>query len=182
MSRQEASWHEHIAGMRAAEEARKAGGDPAAYEAFATAVAGPVTIGAFTLHPASEGTVWTLRRVAREFQVWADANGLAVAGTNEPDGERELIEMGLSVLVFCDSLRVWRALDARDLEGLIFEARQLVWGVPVEVYRALEAHFQEQMDAIRRLSDPSGAPPKKQTTAGGCGVSPATQTQPGDTL
>ena len=63
MSRHEASWHEHLAGMRAAEAARKLGSNPAATDALATATAGPVTVGGFVLVMLT-GAVGTTRGAA----------------------------------------------------------------------------------------------------------------------
>ena len=171
MSRHEASWHEHLAGMRASAAARKQGGDPAAITALATATAGPVLIGTFKLWPASQGTVWTLQRVAREFSAWANALGMPKAGDHEPDGTREILELGLSTLVFADSLRVWHMLETGRLEDLISEAEQLMWEVPVDVYRSLENHFDREMGRIRRLHT-EDAPKKKPATQAESGTSP----------
>lgn len=179
MSRHEASWHEHMAGMRAAAAARKQGGDPAAIEAIASATAGPVEIGGHRLHPASEGTVWTLRRVAREFAAWAERVGMPAAADDEPDGTREMLELGLSTLVFCDSLRCWNLLEAGRLESLILEAEELMWATPVRVYRELENHFHREMDRIRALSTSAGEPPpKKPMAADASGTSTGTPIPP----
>lgn len=178
MSRHEASWHEHMAGMRAAAAARKQGGDPAAIEAIASATAGPVEIGGHRLYPASEGTVWTLRRVAREFAAWAARVGMPAAAENEPDGTREMLELGLSTLVFCDSLRCWNLLELGKIETLIVEAEELMWAKPVSVYRELEQHFHREMERIRSLSTTEVPAPKKPMPADASGTSTGMPTPP----
>lgn len=177
MSRHEASWHEHLAGMRAGAAARRQGGDPQAIAALATATAGPVHIGEFILHPASQGTVWTLQRVAREFHEWANALGMPIASATEPDGTREILELGLSTLVFADSLRAWQLMEAGKLEDLISEAEQIMWSVPVDIYRALENHFDREMARIRGLN-PDEAPKKKPMETDASGTSPVTPILP----
>jgi hypothetical protein len=173
MSRHEASWHEHLAGMRAAEAARKQGGDPQAAEAMAWATASPVRIAGYELRPASQGTLWTLRRLAREFSAWADAIGMPKAAPGEADGSRECIEMGLTMLAFTDSLRVWDLLETERLGELITEAEKLIHRVPLEDYRKLERHFQMQMERIHGLT-PEAVPEKKtpETRTGGSPAMP----------
>lgn len=178
MSRTEASWHEHVAGMRARAAAKRQGGNPLAEAAFGSATAGPRQIGGFTVHPATEGTVWTLRRIAREFAAWANALGMPIAADDEPEGTREMFELGLSTLVFMDSRRVWTALDAGGLEDLIGEADALFWDVPLETKRELERFFRGQMDVIRDLSGPGEAPKKKSPEADGSGISPEMPSPP----
>jgi hypothetical protein len=172
MSRQEASWHEHLAGMRAGAKARKLGSNPLATDALATATAGPVEIGGFQLFPASEGTVWTLKRLAREFRSWADGIGMPSAGEGEANGTRELMELGLSTLVFCDSLRVWTRLEQGELYQLALEAEDLMFRTPIAITRQLEAHFQRQMQAIRDLTPDDEGTPGKSLPTGGSGISP----------
>ena len=179
MSRHEASWHEHMAGMRAAAAARKQGGDPAAITALAAATAGPVIVGGFALHAASQGTVWTLQRVAREFADWAKRMRMPIAGDHEPDGTREILELGLSTLVFMDSMRVWHLLETGRLEDLIAEAEQLMWQVPVDIYRQLENHFDREMGRIRALRGGEEAP-KKPTPPDGSGISPVMPIPPAE--
>jgi hypothetical protein len=173
MSQQEASWHEHLSGMRAGEAARKQGSNPHATEALASATAGPVVIGGYTLHPASEGTIWTLKRLAREFAEWADGIGIKAAAEGEENGTRELLELGLSTLVFCDAKRCWHDLEDGNLEGLIKEAEDLMWETPVAVTKRLEAHFQRQMQAIRDLTPEDDGTPGKSPDPAASGASPA---------
>lgn len=181
MSRQEANWHQHLAGMRAAEKARNQGCNPAAIDAFATATAGPLEIGGFLLQPAGQGTVWTLKRLAKEFRAWADRHGLPSAGEGEENGTREALELGLSTLAFCDSLSCWTALELGDLESLIIRAEKIMWAMPVETFKKLEEHFQTQMQRIRDLTPDDEDAPGKPNGAGGNGTLPAMQTQPGVT-
>lgn len=179
MSRQEASWHQHLAAMRAAETARKQGGNPAAIAAVASATAGAVEIGGFRLMPASEGTIWTLKRAAVEFRAWADAHGLPRAGDDAPDGTREMLELGLSILIFCDSRRCWIDLETSGIGLLIVRADELVWDLNVETSRALERHFQREMQRIRELTPADeDTPPGKLPAAGANGTSPAMPTPP----
>lgn len=179
MSRQEASWHTHLAALRAQEAARKAGSNTAATEALATATAGPVTIGGYQLYPASEGTIWTLKRLAREFIAWADKLGMPHAAEGELR-DRELLELALSTLAFCDARRVWQLLESGRFEELIIEADRMVWYMPIETSRALEAHFSKQMARIRELTPDAETAPKKPE-AGGNGNSPATPIPAEDT-
>lgn len=171
ISAQEASWIEHLAGMRARAAARKQGGNPLAETALASVTCGPREIGGFTVYPATEGTVWTLRRVAREFKAWADGIGMPVAGDGEPDGTREMLELGLTTLVFMDARKAWMALEAGSLEELIVAAERLFWNTPLCEQRELEAHFRQQMDFIRGLSGDGEAVKKKSPETDGCGVS-----------
>ena len=161
MSRQEASWHEHLAGMRAAEKARKQGADPTARNAVAAATAGPVTIGGYELYPATEGTVWTLKRLAVEFAAWAERHEMLSAREGEPNGTREMLELGLSTLAFCDSRGTFLALEAGMLEDLIVQADAMIWEMPVATTQALAKHFEKGMQAIRDLSAAEEEPPKK---------------------
>lgn len=174
MSRQEASWHEHLAGMRAAEAARKQGGNPAAIDAVAAATAGPVEIGGFLLYPATEGTVWTLKRLAREFAAWADKWQVPRAAPGAEDGYRELLELGLSTLAFCDSRQTFLDLEAGKLELLILKAEAMMWETPVEITKALAAHFEAGMQRIKDLNSDEEEPVKKSQATGGNGTSPGT--------
>lgn len=161
MSRHEASWHEHLAGMRAAEAARKTGSNPAATDALATATAGPVEIGGFVLEPASRGTVWTLRRAAREFVAWANALGMPRSADDAELGTREMIELGLSTLIFCDARACWMDMETGKLEELIARADALMWTVPVDVITKLESHFRAQMHRISELTPDAEDTPGK---------------------
>ena len=174
MSRQEASWHEHLAGMRAAEKARKDGGNPEAIAALATATAGPVTLAGYDLYPASQGTIWTLKRVAREFTAWADLLKMPVSPDPDAPGTREMIELGLATLVFADSQRCWIDLESGKLEELITRADAMIWQLGVEDLLGLQNHFQTQMERLGNLSAGDEAPtPGKPPTAGLSGTSPA---------
>jgi hypothetical protein len=179
MSRQEASWHEHLAGMRAAEAARKQGGNPAAIDALATATAGPVRIAGFDLYPASQGTIWTLKRVARQFTAWADRMGMPIATDPDDPGTREMIELGLATLVFCDSQQCWIDLETGKLEELIARADHLIWKVGVNDLLGLQDHFQTQMARLGQLSADDEEPtPGKLQPVGANGISPETATPP----
>jgi hypothetical protein len=161
MSRHEASWHEHLAGMRAAEAARKQGGDPEVITAIASATAGPLQIGPHTLRPASQGTIWTLQRVAREWQAYADARAIPASGDAQNPGTREMLELGLATLAFCDARETWRTLDRGELETLIARAEELMWETPADVQLALQAHFTREMERIGRLAPAEDTPAKK---------------------
>lgn len=60
MTEREASWHETVAGIRAAEAAQREGSDPRAAEALLDADT-PVMIGGREFYPPSAGVVWLLR-------------------------------------------------------------------------------------------------------------------------
>lgn len=182
MSRQEASWHEHLAGMRATEKARQDGGNSGARNAVAAGTAGPVNIGGFDLYPPTEGTVWTLKRLAIEFAAWADALGMPVAAEGELNGTREMLELGLSTLAFCDARGTFLALECGRLDELIVRADSLIFDTPIEITKALSAHFEKGMRAIRELSADEEGVPKKPLTADGNGVSPATPIPPTDAV
>ena len=152
MSRHEASWHEHLAGMRAAEKAREQGGNPDAIAAIASATAGPVEIGGFTLHRAGQGTIWTLQRLAREFAAYAESIGLQSSEDPTNPGNREMIELGLATLAFCDARGCWQMLDAGRMYALIVRADEMMWSMPIETQLALQAHFTSEMDRIKKLS------------------------------
>ena len=112
--------------------------------------------------------------VAREFKVWADALGMPSAAEGAENGTRELLELGLSTLVFCDARETFMTLERGDLEGLILRADKLMFATPVEVTKQLEAHFQKQMQRIRDLTPDADDGPGKQIAAGGAnGNSPA---------
>lgn len=183
MSRHEASWHEHQAGLRASERARHTGGDQAAIAALATATAGPRQIGPHTLRPASQGTLWTLQRIAREFATYAETAQLPASGNPEAPGTRELIELGLATLAFCDARDTWRALDRGDIAGLIEKAESLMWETPLETQMQLQNFFTGEMDRIKTLS-PGDEEPKKpqppQAETQPPGASPAMPTPPLD--
>jgi hypothetical protein len=172
MSQQEASWHTHLAAMRAQETARNQGANPHAVAAFATATAGPVTIAGYTLHPASQGTVWTLKRVATDFTAWADRLGIPTATTPESPGTREMLELGLTTLVFCDSRQCWIDLETGKLEQLISRADAMIWNVELTDLLALQTHFQTQMARIGALSGEEEAPGKPQPQPAASGPSP----------
>lgn len=177
MSQQEASWHTHLAAMRAQETARNQGANPHAVEALASATAGPLRLHGFDLFPATEGTVWTLKRVAREFKAWADSVGMPHAAEGEEDGTRELLELGISTLVFCDARKCFMDLELGNLHSVIARADQLMWQIPLQVSRDLAAHFSRQMGRIRDLTpDEESATPGKPMA--GNGTSPAMPTPP----
>lgn len=159
MSEQEASWHEHLAGMRAKAEARQSGADPLAMEAVATGCMGPVQVGRFTLRPASAGTRHTLRRIALEFVSWANALGIPKAADHEPNGYREIIELGLSTLVFGDPLQTMIRLELGKLEELVLEAEAIMFDTPLEIQEQLERHFEKEM---RRIKDLTRSEPEPQ--------------------
>lgn len=173
MSRQEASWHEHLAGMRATEKARSQGGNPAAIDAVAAATAGPVEIAGFLLQPASQGTIWTLKRVAREFTAWADSLGMPVSTNPDAPGTREMIELGLATLIFCDSRQSWIELESGRLEALISRADALIWTVGINDLLALQNHFQVQMDRLGALT-----PNDEETTPGKLNPAPVSGSLP----
>ncbi len=177
MSSQEASWHEHLAGMRAGDAARNQGADPAAVAAFASATAGPVTLSGRRLQQASQGTIWTLQRVAREFAAWADNIGLPHADDPEQPGTRELLELGLATLVFCDARLCWRMLDSHQLAELTQQAEDMMWEMPISEQLALQAHFRGEMDRIRSLSG-GGGDTEKKTPPPMVGASSAMPTPP----
>jgi len=164
MSAREASWHVHLAGMRASAEAKKKGGNIDAIEALASATAGPRMIAGMPIYPATEGTVFTLRRIAREFNAWADGIEMPRAGAGQPNGHRELLELGLSTLTFMDSLAVWTALDAEGIEPLIVRAETLIFRVEIEIQRQLEDHFTREMARISELSGSDEGTPEKKPT------------------
>lgn len=179
MSRHEASWHELVAGMRAADIARQQGCDPAATAALATATAGPRQIGQFTLRPASQGTLWTLQRIAREWQGFADLNKIPGTGDSANPGTREIIELGLATLAFCDARATWLALDRGDLAGLAARAEEMMFDLPIEIQMALQAHFTSEMDRIKALTPGEEEEPKKpQPQPAAAGSSPAVPTPP----
>jgi hypothetical protein len=173
MSQQEASWHTHLAAMRAQETARNQGANPHAVDAFAAATAGPQMVHGFSLAPATEGTIWTLKRVAREFKAYADALGMPSAGPSEEDGTRELLELGISTLVFCDARQCFMDLEGGRLEAIIARADTLMWSIPLHVSRDLAEHFSREMQRIRNLTpDDEATLPGKLPE--GNGTSPAT--------
>lgn len=178
MSAQEASWHEHLAGMRAAEAARNQGADPLAVTAFASATAGPVAIAGRQLQPASQGTIWALQRVAREFAKWADDAGVPESPDPEAPGTRELIELGLATMVFCDARAVWRELDRGDIGPLIASAEDMMWDMPLSDQLALQSHFRAEMDRIRDLAGGSqqDQTPQKKTPPAPASVGPSSAT------
>lgn len=181
MSAHEAGWHEHLAGLRATHESREQGGDVQAEEALASATAGPRVVGNFTLYPASQGTMWTLRRVAKEFEDYAAIHGIPASGDEENPGTRELIELGLSTLVFCDARGTWVNLEKGLLESLIVRADQLMWNTPIDVQVQLQNFFEEQMEIIGNLSDdgePAEKKPESETVKTSPGTSPETPIQP----
>ena len=162
MSRQEASWHEHIAGIRAEEKARAEGGDTAAIAAIANATVGPVTIAGHTLAPASQGTVWTLQRLARDFQAYADTNGLATPEAMASP-TNQLVQLGLTLLVFLNPRAVWRDLETGKLADLIARADDMMWSMPLTDQVALQSHFRAQMAAINALAPEEDLPGKSLT-------------------
>lgn len=184
MSRHEASWHEHLAGMRAAEAARAQGGDPEASAAIASATAGLRRIGDHTLRPANQGTLWTLQRLAREWTKLATEIGIPPAEDPENPGTRELIELGLSTLAFCDSRQTWQALDRGELDSLVVKAEALMWETPLEIQTELQKYFTAEMDRLQQLSQkaaPDTAPKKREAAAAELvktGPSPAAPIQP----
>lgn len=167
MGAQEASWCEHIAGMRAAQAAREQGADPLAVRAVGTATAGPVVIAGHPIKPATQGTVWTLQRAARMFSSWADEAGMEASGDPENPGTREMLELGLTTLIFSDARSVWRALDAGGFPGVMHMAEAVIWDMPLEDSRALQTHFEAQMETIRRLAGEEAPAPEKKPEAGG---------------
>ncbi len=178
MSEQESSWHQHIAGMRAGDAARAQGADPAVVEAFAAATSGPAILAGRSLPPASQGTIWTLQRVAREFAAWADDVGLPHSANEGEPGTRELLELGLATLVFCDARSCWRMLDGHQLAELTQQAEDMMWEMPLPEQLALQAHFHGEMDRIRSLSGSNDAAAEKKTQAPRVGTSSAIATPP----
>lgn len=183
MSRHEASWHEHLAGMRAAEKAREQGGNPEAIAAIASATAGPVVIAGYVLQRAGQGTIWTLQRLAREFAAFADAHGLENSTDPAEPGNREMLELGLATLAFCDARGCWQDLDAGRLSSLILRADEMMWSMPIETQLALQAHFTSEMDRIRKLSpgEEEDSLPGKSLAIQVNGISLGVETHPVET-
>lgn len=173
MSEQEASWHEHMAGMRAGESARTEGADPNAVAAVAAVTAGPVHIADLTLRPANQGTIWTLQRVGREFQNECARRRLSAE-------TQDLLDTGLSLLIFQDARRVWRMLDAGQLATLFDEADALMWERSLETQAALKRHFRREMDRIAALTgdaDEDATPGKPMQASGALPATPPPQVQ-----
>lgn len=166
MSAREASWHENMAGHRAAEAARNQGEDITAVEAVADAAAGALSIAGYELRPLRQGTLWALKKLATEFAAWADARGMAIAADPENNpGDRELLELGLCVITFTDSRRVWQDLQNGRLENLIHEAENFAWDMAIKDALALQSHFQNEMTRAAMLSDGQVDEPKKKPRA-----------------
>ena len=161
MSQSEASFHETTAGIRADAEAKKQGCDPTALEALGAATCGPVEVGGIVLKPASEGTFITLRKIAAMFANYADALGLPVSADDDNPGERELYELGLASLVFADSRRVFRELNAGKLPSLMNQAMDLIFEMPMSDQVAIKEHIQSAMEEINRLSGTATTAPGK---------------------
>lgn len=152
MSAMEATFHQSIAGQRAAAHAREQGCDPQALDSLARATIGATRIGGVTLKPASEGTFITLRKIAAMFQQRADELGLPHSANPESPGERELYELGLASLVFSDPRRVFRELNIGNLPSLMNEAMDLIFELPLADQVALKNHIESCMAEISRLS------------------------------
>lgn len=173
----EASWHEHIAGQRAAEAARSQGANPDATAAVATATAGPAVIAGHTLQPASQGTVWALQRAAGMFEAWAEERNLQHSPDPAAPGTRELLELGLTTIVFMHPRRAWLEMERGDFPALIARADALVWDLPLADAMSLREHFEREMATIRRLAgeedeDPAAKKPRPD------GLSAANPTPP----
>lgn len=159
ISATEASFHESVAGQRAAEKAKAQGCDPEALDSLARATSGPVEIAGMKLNPPSEGTFITLRKIASMFQKHADAIGLPHSEDPESPGERELYELGLASLTFADPRRVFRELNIGNLPKLMTEAMDLIFELPLADQVALKNHIESAMEEIARLAGDGAAKP-----------------------
>ncbi len=177
MSATEASFHESVAGQRAAAAAREQGADPQALDSLARATIGETTIGGIKLKPASEGTFITLRKVASMFARRADELKLPHAEDPDSPGERELYELGLASLVFSDPRRVFRELNIGNLPSLMNEAMDLIFELPLADQVALKNHIESCMAEISRLAGDGAEKPVGKPGAEAAGDSPAKTSQ-----
>lgn len=155
MSSTEASWHETQAGLRAKEHAAEQGGDLNAQVAIADVTSKLKVVGRYTLKPVSQGTVHTLKKVASEFEAYAIAEGIHTTGDMQNPGMKELLELGIAVLVFADVKRCY----SMSIDDLRYEAEDLIFDMPLEESMELSEHFNVEMARMNTLSGNEEAPP-----------------------
>ena len=153
ITRREANWHAHVAGMRASEAATAAGGDPAAIDALSGS--GPVVIGGISIPPLTIATFWSLREVAKS----CDITGIG--------------SQMISLLAFLDPEAVRQAGKAGDIAWLEDEAFRLASTITPLVYAEIGRHIDAQLATMQSLggsSDdspeaPAGKPPAANSVA-----------------
>mgnify|MGYP000224030637 CR=1 FL=1 len=157
MSNTEASFHEVVAGNRAKAEAEASGGNQAAIEAVANATLEHRVVAGYELKPASQGTIFVLQEVARRFEEYCKTNPMHSSGDPKFPGSKELLEIGLSVLVFADPRRIFKDVQDGKIEELRYEAEEIIWTLPAEKAKLLNDHFTTEMDRLNQLSGSSSA-------------------------
>lgn len=149
MSRTEASWHEVIAGQRAAAAARAQDQGGEAMDAVAEVTAEPVRVGPYTLAPASPGTVAALRRMAVALTQRFPA--LVGPAKTQTDAEFDALQEALTLLTMTEPRRVLRQLGEPDgLERLLLEADDLYWSgtlTPGE-FAQVDTHATRQLELL----------------------------------
>lgn len=158
MSQQEASWHEHIAGLRAAEVARNQGEDPALIEAVVDATLPRPEVAGFQIKPATKGTLMAISRLAKQLLAYAKANDLSPSPNRNQPGELEMLEMAFMIMVFSEPKMIYR--DTKDSlpAYLIAEAERLIFDVPALEMLKIQEQLEVELAAIGMVS-PEEEPP-----------------------
>ena len=140
MTRREANWHAHVAGMRAAEAASE--GDPAAADALMEGSApSPTMVAGFHMPPLTIAVFWALRDVARAGEI----KGI----------ESQII----SLMAFLDPDAVRDAAKKKDIDWLVEEAYKISRKLTPSGYADLAGYIADQMEALRNLGgSPDDAP------------------------
>jgi hypothetical protein len=156
MTRREANWHAHVAGMRASEAA--ADGNPAAADAI---MAGShprpgAMVAGLHIPPLTIATFWALRDVAKA----GDVSGI----------ESQLV----SLLAFLDPDAVRAAAKDKDLAWLEDQAYSIARSLSPQAYAEIGRYIGAQMAALESLGGspddapdaPAGKPPAASSAAG----------------
>lgn len=181
MSALEAGIHVNAAGLRAEEEARRSGGEPAAKSALGRAAArevAPVTIAGVPLKPLTAGTLWALELLGSHYVAPSRPDGAPHALSSE--------EVLLAAVCFMSPEETFLALDsAQDdpeameaaVDSLRLQARRLAFRVTIPDLRALHDFIDREVLS----ADSAGEAPPASPAAGGlaAGPPPASGPAPG---
>ena len=96
--------------------------------------------------------------------------------------EVELMELGLATLAFCDARGCWKMLDAGQLQALIVRADEMMWSMPIETQFALQAHFQQEMERVKKLSPGEEDALGKLQNPEASGISQGAEIPPAETV
>ncbi len=171
ISRQEADWHAHKAGVRASQKAAASDSTIAVEALEASTPAVVESACGWELRPVTIGTGIEQGHLAEYL------DSLPEAATEAERTERSLLEMALMQMLYADTIRFRRMRHEGGWEALVAEADRLNYAEPYEERLRLAEHLGRNAALIERLAPSSveqeetprpGKPEQRRKKAASC--------------